>query len=152
MLRFLLPHLLLIGCSSNPAQPTTSTPADTSNPLLDWTARVTVTRIIDGDTWEFLERGEKIGVQVLGIDAFESRHGDRLREQADAAGISEDSAYTIGQRAKAFADSVLTGKTVTIARDYSEPWIDTYNRLLRHVSVDGSDCATMMRARGLVAP
>ena len=103
------------------------------DPLLDSTATITVGRVIDGDTFEFGIGSDTIGVRVLDIDAFETRHGSHLDSQAIKAGISVDSAYALGKIAKQFADSLLTGRSVLLVREHGQPPFDDFSRMLRHV-------------------
>ena len=133
--------IVFLGCS-NPA----STPA---NPFVDYRCNIIVNRVIDGDTFTWLINNEEYSIRILGIDCFETKHNDRLIGQAAKAGISEDSAYTLGQIAKAFADSLLTGKLVTLTRDSAESNFDTYNRLLRHVFIGGKSYSDVIIAKGL---
>ncbi len=119
------------GCSED--EPT-SCPICT-NPLLDSSAVVEVTYITDGDTFEFIERGEDIKVRVLGLDCFETKRGSRLTEQALERGISEDSALALGFQAKYLCDSLLMGEQIEIYRDSVEDNFDSFGRLLRHVYV-----------------
>jgi endonuclease YncB( thermonuclease family) len=129
---FIVSLILLGGCSKD--ETPTSCPVCV-NPLVDSVARVLVTKVSDGDTFSFIERGEEIKVRVLGIDCFETRHGSRLTEQATAAGISEDSALALGFEAKALADSLLMNEQVELYRDSVEDNFDPFGRLLRHVYV-----------------
>ena len=129
---FIVSLLLVGGCSSD--ETPTSCPV-CANPLLDSAAHVLVTKVSDGDTFSFIERGEEIRVRVLAIDCFETRHGSRLTEQAIAAGISEDSALALGFEAKALADSLLMNEHVELYRDSGEDNFDAFGRLLRHVYV-----------------
>lgn len=101
--------------------------------LLDSSASVTVGRVLDGDTFSFGIGNDTLGVRILNIDAFETRHGSHLDSQAVKAGISVDSAFALGKIAKQFADSLLTGKTVLLFRDPNQPAFDDFGRLLRHV-------------------
>lgn len=106
-----------------------------ANPLLDSSAVVEVTYITDGDTFEFIERGEDIKVRVLGLDCFETKRGSRLTEQALERGISEDSALALGFQAKYLCDSLLMGEQIEMYRDSAEDNFDSFGRLLRHVYV-----------------
>lgn len=98
---------------------------------MDSVAVVDCIAVSDGDTWKFEIKGEPFAVCVLHVDCFETRHGTRLDGQAAAAGISTDSALALGKLAKALADSLMTGKKVTMVRDYDEDNLDAYGRLLR---------------------
>lgn len=143
-MRYLLLSLLAVGCSA------ATEPCLNPNPLLDYDATVTVSEVVDGDTFRFMERGEELSVRILDLDAFETRRGDRLKEQAAAAGITEDSALILGKAAKAFADSVLTGTQVRIKRDSTEPNWDSYTRLLRHIVLPSAlDYIEELKVRGL---
>jgi endonuclease YncB( thermonuclease family) len=122
----------LIACSKNSDNPTTVY-VNTPDPLIDSAAQVTVGRVIDGDTFVIGIKNDSFSVRILGIDAFEIKHDARLDSQAVKANISVDSAYSLGQAGKRFADSLLSKKTVLLVRDNSQPDFDMYNRLLRHV-------------------
>ncbi len=127
--------LLLVGllsCKTEQVTGPTTCPV-CANPLLDSSAQVTVSSVTDGDTFSFIERNEKINIRILGIDTYETRHGARLDSQAVHAGITIDSAYVLGIRAKVFADSLLNNRIVLLYRDPKQPNFDTYGRLLRHV-------------------
>jgi endonuclease YncB( thermonuclease family) len=113
------------GCKSDPA-----TVYVTVDPLLDSAAKVTVGRVIDGDTFVIGFGRDSFSVRILGIDDFEIRHDD---SQAVQARIPVDSAYALGQAARRLADSLLSQQNVLLVRDFSQPDFDTYNRLLRHV-------------------
>jgi endonuclease YncB( thermonuclease family) len=149
---FLWASILFFGCTKTVTE---SCPV-CANPLLDSSASVIVTSVADGDTFSFTERGEKIDVRVLVIDCFETRHGTRLTEQAQKAGISEDSALALGFRAKAVADSILYGKTVDIYRDTADDNFDVYGRLLRNVYFLQNNIkvnyADVMKGLGLTVP
>lgn len=139
----LILSILFIGISCKENTPT--------NPFVDYTSSVYVNRVIDGDTFTFLINNEEFSIRILGIDCFETKHNDRLIGQAEKNGITEDSAYTLGNIAKSLADSLLTGKTVRITRDSSEADFDTYGRLLRNVFVNGKSYAQIIISRGLSA-
>ena len=126
----LVSAFFFFGCSDE--EPTTSCIACT-NPLLDSSAVVIVTYIIDGDTFEFIERKEDIKVRVLGLDCFETKHGSRLTEQALERGISEDSALALGFQAKCLCDSLLMNEQVELYRDSVQGSFDNFGRLLRDV-------------------
>ncbi|HET9136648.1 MAG TPA: hypothetical protein VFO76_08420 [Candidatus Kapabacteria bacterium] len=130
LLLFLLLVVSISSCSkdNNPASCPTGT-----NPILDSTASIIVKRIIDGDTFRFSVGSDSIDVRVLGIDAYETKHGQHLDDQAASQGIDTATAIQIGFRAKAFADSLLTNRTIIIYRDPSQPYQDAFGRLLRHV-------------------
>lgn len=119
------------------------------NPFVDYDSQVDVERILDGDTFTILIKGEEFSVRVLNLDCFETKHNSRLADQAAKAGISEDSAYVLGHLAKSFADSILTGQRVTIKRDSAEADFDVYGRLLRKVYIHGFLYDSLIKVRGL---
>jgi endonuclease YncB( thermonuclease family) len=118
--------LLLIGCSS-------ATEETSGGPALADEAEVTISYVIDGDTYIFYHNRAEYRIRLLGIDCFETFRGERLDGQAEKAGISPDSALALGLMQKHIADSILTGNTVIIRRSDTEPNRDAYDRLLRHV-------------------
>lgn len=137
--------LILLNSCSQPAQ------QECTNPLIDSVAVVTCISVVDGDTWKFAIRRDIFSVRVLNIDCFESRRTARLKEQAEKYKISEDSAYSLGQQAKALADSLLTNKIVKIVRDFNEDNFDSYNRLLRYCFINELKYDSIFMMRGLVA-
>jgi len=129
-----------------------STPSECNcpdNPLIDYNTEVLVERVIDGDTFTIMVQDDEFSIRVLGIDCFETKHNDRLKDQAEKAGISEDSAYSLGQIAKKLADSLLSGNKVIIKRDEDEDNFDTYNRLLRWVIINNLKLDSIMLTRNL---
>ena len=115
-------------------------------------ATVTVSRVVDADTFETMVDADTMTVRVLNVDTFESRRGDRLTTQAAKARISHDSALSLGKQAKAFADSLLRTKSVLIQRQAGQPNFDIFGRLLRVVSIDGKEYPALLKARGFVVP
>lgn len=120
--------VLLISCSTGYKD---------CNPLSDYICEVYVTRILDGDTFEFLLNNEPYKVRALGVDAFESKENARLEMQAERSGIKELTALKKGLKAKVLAEKTLLNRKVLIKRDSSERNFDVYNRLLRWIIVDG---------------
>ena len=98
---------------------------------------VEVTFVYDGDTFAFYENSVQYKVRVLKIDCFETSKNSRLSDQAEKAGITVDSALTLGIKAREFANSVLNGNEVTLIRDKYAPNTDDYDRLLRIVEING---------------
>ncbi|MCS7123687.1 MAG: thermonuclease family protein [Candidatus Aenigmarchaeota archaeon] len=84
-----------------------------------------VIKILDGDTI-ILENGEK--VRLIGIDAPEKN------EKCYAS-------------AKSFLEEILKDKNITLEKEWKER--DNYNRLLRHVYLDGTYINLMMIKYGL---
>lgn len=137
--------LILYSCSNTTAPQEQNEP----NPLIDSTFTVKCIYVLDGDTWRFSFEDSIYSVRVLSIDCFETSINDRLKSQASKAGIPEDSALALGIKAKYLADSLLTGKMVTIVRDFNEYNLDVYNRLLRICYVGEIRYDSVIKARGL---
>lgn len=112
----------------------------------------TVVDISDGDTFAIFYKNQKWKVRVLYIDCFETQKNERLKEQAIKAGISLDSALTLGLKAKEFAKNTLFKKKVELRRDFSEPNLDIYGRLLRITIIDGLRYDSLLRVNNLVVP
>lgn len=118
------------------------------SPLLEYTDRTPVTRVIDGDTFcihvytdiidgdtlEPFTREEKI--RVIGIDSPETVHPDKPVEW-------------YGPQASARAKQLLTGQLVRLAQDPTQSRRDQYGRLLAYAELpDGSDFGELMIASG----
>ncbi len=145
-MKTLIPVLVVLAaCADTIAPP----PCVCVNPLLDSTASVTISRVIDGDTYEFFAASDAIQIRLLSVDCFESRRGSRLNEQADSAGISVDSALSLGVKGKEFAAAILTGKQVIIRRNYQEANFDNFGRLLRYVRIGAVELSDTLRNAGL---
>jgi micrococcal nuclease len=140
---FAMAVLVISACSPECTNP---------NPFVDYDSQVDVERIVDGDTFTILIKGEEFSVRVLNLDCFETKHNSRLTDQAAKAGISEDSAYVLGHLAKSFADSMLKGQRVTIKRDSAEADFDVYGRLLRILFVRDMLYESLIKAKGLAVP
>ncbi|MFN3306422.1 MAG: thermonuclease family protein [Candidatus Kapaibacteriota bacterium] len=138
--------VLLSRCSDNP-----NTVSDPNTPTEPW-MQTRVIDISDGDTFSIYYKNQRWKVRVLYVDCFEVTKGTRLAEQASRAGISIDSALALGLEAKNFAKKILLNKKVELIRDYKEPNLDVYGRLLRIAVVDGMRYDSLIKAKGLAAP
>jgi len=136
---------LLLSCSSTTDS---SKDCECSNPFVDSLATIKCIAVSDGDTWKFELKDERFSVRVLHVDCFETRRGSRLEKQATAAGITPDSALALGKLAKHLADSLMSGKQVTMMRDYDTDNMDVYGRLLRITICDGMRWDSLMIAKG----
>ncbi|MFA5298967.1 MAG: hypothetical protein WC389_12235 [Lutibacter sp.] len=134
--------LLLLGSA-------TGENSNCPNPLIDSVAIVRCIGIVDGDTWKFKLQNDIFSVRVLGLDTYETKRNERLTKQAQANGISIDSAYSLGLKANHYADSLLMNQDITIIRDFNEKNFDFYNRLLRRCLVNGSNYAEILINQGL---
>jgi micrococcal nuclease len=92
-----------------------------------------VLRVIDGDTFTALVGGTAERVRVIGIDTPEIAHGG-----------APGACY--GQEARRFAETFLTGRTVTLLPG-PDPR-DRYGRLLARVEVGGLDYSRELARRG----
>ena len=111
--------------------------AQTKNPAVDDSCLVVITRVIDGDTYEFVFDSTSYKVRLVGIDCFEIHKNNRLKKQAKEAGIDIDSAFALGLRALEFVKMKIENKEVLLLKEYSQPNFDIYGRLLREIWVDG---------------
>jgi len=142
---FMFLLVILYSCSEN----TTTVQNDVPSEAV---LQTTVIEITDGDTFGIYYKNQKWKVRVLYVDCFEIKKGDRLAEQAKKAGISIDSALSLGLKAKDFAKKVLLNKKVELFRDFKEPNLDIYGRLLRITIVDGMRYDSLLKINGLAAP
>ncbi len=139
--------------------PTPSTePAPTPEPAPEPTPETTppavdvysVLSVYDGDTLRVrTPDGSEVSVRVLGIDAPEMRAprpaGDATRSDAPPP-TAECGAVQARDRARA----LLLGQDVTLEQDPEQPGQDQWGRLLRYVSVHGTDLAGVLLQEGLV--
>jgi micrococcal nuclease len=116
-----------------------------SNPFVDDTATVKITKVFDGDTYGFNYKNEFFKIRLLGADTYETSINDRLEKQAEKMGIKVKTALSRGLKAKSFAEKILLNKKVKIVRDKNEKNQDIYNRLLRYVLIDDVSFNTLMK-------
>lgn len=138
--------LFFYSCSENSIQtndPNTPTEAYLLTTVID---------ISDGDTFAIYYKNQKWKVRVLYVDCFETTKGTRLTEQAQRAGISVDSALSLGLKAKEYAKKTLLNKKVELIRDFKEPNLDVYGRLLRITLIDGMRYDSLLKSLGLAVP
>lgn len=96
----------------------------------------TVTRVIDGDTFE-IQNGQK--VRLIGVDTPESVHPDAEKNTE------------FGKAASAYTKNMLEGKKVYLEKDVSET--DRYGRLLRYVYLeDGTFYNELLVKEGYANP
>ncbi|MCX7880515.1 MAG: thermonuclease family protein [Ignavibacteria bacterium] len=139
--------IILFNSCNETENPTNNTNIPTEPILI-----TTVIEITDGDTYSIYYKNQKWKVRVLKVDAYETTKGTRLTEQARKAGISIDSALSLGLKAKTFAKITLLNKKAELRRDNSEPNIDSYGRLLRITIIDGMRYDSLLKANGLAVP
>lgn len=105
----------------------------------DAASRVTVERVVDGDTVDILINGTRERVRLLNVDAPETKHPTRPVE-------------CLGLEAAAYLIKVLPkGATVTLEHDVERR--DRYGRTLAGVRLsDGTLVNAMLASRGLAVP
>lgn len=115
--------------------------------MTDDVSYVTVTRVIDGDTFEFLYDSTTFQVRVLELDTYESTNNSRAKKQSKELGLSEEEIVLRGKKAKEFSKNLLTNKVVQIQRTSKNA--DGFGRLLRKVNIDGISYDSLMIANKL---
>lgn len=107
---------------------------------------VKVHRVIDGDTFTFMENELEIFVRVKGLNCFETRHGKRLNEQALRCKKGIGEAFGLGIKAKSKAKELLLGKQVSLDWDSksNKPERDTFGRFLAKVTLDEKSYSDLM--------
>jgi micrococcal nuclease len=99
--------------------------------------RVLVTRVIDGDTFEIIDRGKKDRVRMIGIDTPESVKPDAAVEP-------------YGREASCYTKKLIQGKMVRLEFDVEKR--DRYGRLLAYVYLeDGTLVNAKLLEEGLAA-
>lgn len=149
-MRFLLSMIVALLILTSCSDVVNVTECDCTNPFVDSISTVTISSVIDGDTYKFGLSADTITIRLLNVDCFEVRNTQRLRDQAEAKQITVDSALALGFMAENFANQFMLNKQVKIYRDFTEPNMDSFGRLLRHVFVDGVSMADTLKSLGLV--
>ena len=127
--------------SPTPTATSTPTPQPERGPEQGTEWRVTVTRVIDGDTIEVrFPNGEIDTLRLLGVDTPETTLS--RTDPAEFEGIPESAAgrdhlYEWGQKAETFATNRLDGQTIRIAVDPEADRRGSFGRLLTYVYYDG---------------
>jgi micrococcal nuclease len=131
---------VLAGCSAGaPAAPpeddgTTTVPGEH--------VRVTITRVVDGDTVEIsYGNGTADTVRLLGVDTPEihSANTPGEFESVPETAAGENCLRRYGERASAFAEERLAGERVTLRFDPESDRRGYYGRLLGYLIVDGEN-------------
>ena len=147
---------VLAGCSagvSTPAPVDGVTVTPTGTPTVPGeSARVTVTRVVDGDTVEVTyPNGTADTVRLLGVDTPEIHSANTPGE---FEGVPETAAgerclRRYGERASAFAEERLAGETVVLRFDPESDRRGYYGRLLGYLVVDGENFNRLLLDEGL---
>lgn len=110
------------------------TPAPSAGDKGNW---VRVTRVIDGDTFEFMNRGARERVRLIGVDTPESVKPDSEVEP-------------FGIEAGSFTKKLIEGRMVRLEFDVQER--DKYGRLLAYVYLeDGTLLNAKLLEEGLAS-
>ena len=99
--------------------------------LYDHTATPTVTRIVDGDTFE-LSDGTML--RLIGIDTPEVHPSPKLSRDAERSDMDRETIRELGRRASAYAAELALGKPVELEYG-SGRRTDRYGRTLAYVWV-----------------
>lgn len=145
---------VLAGCSTGVPAPGSDggvfPGSDDSTP--DGEFRVTVVRVVDGDTMEIRYRnGTADTVRLLGVDTPEV-HAENTPGEFE--GVPETAAgerclRRYGERASAFARERLAGETVVLRFDAESDRREYYGRLLGYLVVDGENFNYRLLTGGL---
>ena len=105
-----------------------------------------VKEIIDGDTYIVDINGSEKHIRVLGID-YPDVSDDRIDNFLDLD-ISKKRIIFCYDDGKKELIKLLVNKSVTLKADIAAPDRDVYNRLLRYVSVNGTDIGLLLLNNG----
>ncbi|OQA29471.1 MAG: SPBc2 prophage-derived endonuclease YokF precursor [Verrucomicrobia bacterium ADurb.Bin345] len=113
---------------------------------------VQVVNVVDGDTLDIDWFRGVARLRIVGIDTFESRHGAKLKSQAEEWGVTDGRAADLGRLATEAVQTAVTGKLVRIKFPSGSIERDSFGRLLAYVYVDGVDLGLHLMANGLAYP
>jgi micrococcal nuclease len=116
--------ILLAGCGTSGEKPATGLKQEEKKG--NW---IKVSRVIDGDTFEIVNRGTKERVRLIGVDTPETVKPDSPAEP-------------FGKEASDFTRKMIEGKMVRLEFDVQER--DKYGRLLAYVYLEDG---TMLNSR-----
>lgn len=105
-------------------------------------ATATVVRVVDGDTIDVRIGTTTQSVRMIGIDAPEITWPDEVN------GLQQPQSACFGLQARQFLQDKLADRTVRLVGDLSQPAVDTYDRRLAYVYVDGELINKTLLARG----
>jgi len=91
----------------------------------------TITRIVDGDTVEFVCEGKKKKIRIIGIDTPETVHPSKPIE-------------CFGKNATEKITELVQNKKVKLLKGLGTDNRDKYGRLLRYVEIGGQDVGAKM--------
>lgn len=127
---FIIVIFLFLGCKS--PQPNRTIPIDENPELIPTKEELTVTKIVDGDTFRMIYGGEDISVRLIGIDTPESRSNERAVNQATEQNTTVEEITKMGKRSAQFLRKLLPIDTkVKVELDIQKK--DRYGRLLAYI-------------------
>ena len=113
--------------------------------------QATITRVIDGDTFEIrFTDGTEDTVRLLGVDTPETFSENTPDEYGLPNSVAaRDWLANYGDRATAFAERRLDGQTVTLVSDPQSDERGSYGRLLAYVETDNGNFGAALLRQGL---
>ncbi len=109
-------------------------------------SHATVMRVKDGDTFVALVDGREESIRLIGIDAPEWYHNDKVRYDAEETGESEEVLVSKGRAAGAFLKRLLP-KGMIVRLEYDRELRDRYRRLLCYAYLPDSTMVTELLAK-----
>ena len=107
--------------------------------LVSCSQSYTVGKVVDGDTFIIMYRGQQTKVRLIGIDTPEAYDYKNVREEPG------------GKEASAYTRSLIEGKEVTLEFDHT--MYDKYGRLLAYVYLkDGTMLNAHLIKQGYAEP
>jgi len=114
---FILTAISLVGCSQS----------------------YTVGRVVDGDTFIIMYRGQQTKVRLIGVDTPEAYNYKNVRKELG------------GEQASAYTRSLIEGKDITL--EFDHVMYDSYGRLLAYVYLpDGRMLNALLVEKGYAEP
>ncbi|MBE2278943.1 MAG: thermonuclease family protein [Ignavibacteriaceae bacterium] len=127
---FLIVLFLFLGCEQPKSNRTIPVGKKPKNVVTQ--EELTVTKIVDGDTFRMIYGGEDISVRLIGIDTPESRSNERAVNQATAQNTTVEEITKMGKRSAQFLRKLLPiGTKVKVELDIQKK--DRYGRLLAYI-------------------
>lgn len=150
-MKFIIPLIIilfsLVACDDN----STNKPSQNYIPN-EWILDVSVDSVISANRLLITINQKTYTVAVSDLEVFETTKNAVLANQANLAGISEDSAVAIGNRALFFAKELLLNRQIRIVRDSLYGNSLYSGELIRHVFVNNLKYDSLMKSLGLTAP
>lgn len=106
--------------------------------LLSAAERVTVVKIIDGDTIGVLYRGRYEKVRLIGIDTPESRRNSRAYRQAQGSAADVEYILRRGKAVKSYVKGLLR-RDMIIFIEFDVQQRDRYRRLLAYLYLQNGE-------------